>query len=67
MAYVDLLPGERRCPLVETGRACMRHIMDIDIYHEADQDKSAYSGGCSWHTAHYQDAATSGHRSTPGK
>ncbi|MCC7339098.1 MAG: glycosyltransferase [Pirellulaceae bacterium] len=39
-----------------------RHIMDIDIYH-TDQDKSAYSGGLFWHTAHYQDAATSGHRS----
>lgn len=39
-----------------------RHILDIDIYH-TDQDKSAYSGGLFWHTAHYQDAATSSHRS----
>jgi hypothetical protein len=39
-----------------------RHVMDIDIYH-TQEDKSAYSGGLFWHTAHYHDAATSSHRS----
>ena len=39
-----------------------RHVMDIDIYH-ANHDKSAYSGGLFWHTAHYHAAATCSHRS----
>ncbi len=39
-----------------------RHTMSIDIY-QTDQDKSAYNGGLFWHTAHYQAAGTSGHRS----
>ncbi len=39
-----------------------RHILDIDLYH-TDRDKSAYSGGLFWHTAHYHDAGTCTHRS----
>jgi hypothetical protein len=38
-----------------------RHTIDIDIYH-TDRDRSAYNGGLFWHTDHYQDAATSTHR-----
>jgi hypothetical protein len=38
-----------------------RHVMDIDIYHTAE-DRAAYSGGLFWHTDHYRDAATSTHR-----
>lgn len=39
-----------------------RHIVDVDIYH-APHDKSAYSGGLFWHTAHYHDAGAATHRS----
>jgi hypothetical protein len=39
-----------------------RHVIDIDIYHTA-QDKAAYNGGLFWHTDHYKDAATCTHRS----
>ncbi|MCP4189071.1 MAG: hypothetical protein GY768_00430 [Planctomycetaceae bacterium] len=39
-----------------------QHITDIDIYH-TNRDKAAYNGGMFWHTAHYQDAGTSTHRS----
>jgi hypothetical protein len=38
-----------------------RHVIDIDIYH-TDRDRPAYSGGMFWHTDHYRDAATVGHR-----
>lgn len=40
------------------------HVVDIDLYH-AGTDKSAYSGGPFWHTAHYVDAGRSTHRSYP--
>jgi hypothetical protein len=40
------------------------HVRDIDIYHTTG-DKSAYSGGLFWHTAHYVDAGRSSHRSYP--
>jgi hypothetical protein len=40
------------------------HVVDIDIYHTAN-DKSAYSGGLFWHTAHYVDGGRSTHRSYP--
>ncbi len=39
-----------------------RHMIDIDIYHTAE-DRAAYNGGLFWHTDHYKDAATSSHRS----
>jgi hypothetical protein len=38
-----------------------RHVLDIDIYH-TDRDRAAFNGGLFWHTDHYRDAATSGHR-----
>jgi YetA-like protein len=38
-----------------------RHAIDIDIYH-TECDRAAYNGGMFWHTDHYRDAATSGHR-----
>jgi len=38
------------------------HFVDIDIYH-TDEDRSAYNHGMFWHTDHFQDAATSTHRS----
>jgi hypothetical protein len=41
-----------------------RHVIDIDIYHTAD-DKAAYNGGLFWHTYHYGDADTSTHRTYP--
>lgn len=40
------------------------HVTHIDIYW-TDEDKSAYSGGMFWHTAHYVDAGRSTHRSYP--
>jgi len=43
-----------------------RHVIDIDIYHTAG-DKSAYNGGMFWHTVHYIDADTTGHRTYPAK
>lgn len=38
-----------------------RHTIDIDIYH-TQEDRAAYNGGLFWHTDHYKDAATCGHR-----
>lgn len=38
-----------------------RHVADIDIYH-TPFDKSSYSGGLFWHTAHYEQAWTATHR-----
>jgi hypothetical protein len=38
-----------------------RHVMDIDIYHTA-QDRAVFNGGLFWHTDHYVDAHTSTHR-----
>jgi len=38
-----------------------RHMIDIDIYHTGE-DRAAYNGGLFWHTDHYKDAATCGHR-----
>lgn len=38
-----------------------RHLRDIDVYHtRADRDE--WNGGLFWHTDHYLDAATVGHR-----
>jgi hypothetical protein len=44
--------------------ALATHVADIDIYH-TDRDKSAYNGGFFWHTYHYGEADTAGHRSYP--
>jgi hypothetical protein len=38
-----------------------RHMIDIDIYH-TNKDKAAYNHGLFWHTAHYEEAGTSTHR-----
>jgi hypothetical protein len=38
-----------------------RHTIDIDVYH-TQEDRAAYNGGLFWHTDHYKDAATCGHR-----
>ena len=46
----------------ELMRDLARHVIDIDIYHTAE-DKAAYNGGLFWHTDHYTDVATSTHRS----
>jgi hypothetical protein len=46
---------------VELFDPLARHVTDIDIYH-TDRDKAAYNGGLFWHTDHYRDAATCGHR-----
>jgi hypothetical protein len=54
-----LLTGDRRW--WELADPLARHVMDIDVYHTT-RDKSTYSGGLFWHTAHYLDAATSSHR-----
>jgi hypothetical protein len=54
-----LMSGDRRWWQLADPLA--RHVMDIDVYH-TDRDKSLYSGGLFWHTAHYLDAATSSHR-----
>jgi hypothetical protein len=54
-----LLTGDRRWWQLADQLA--RHVMDIDVYH-TEHDKSLYSGGLFWHTAHYLDAATCSHR-----
>lgn len=41
-----------------------RHVIDIDIYHTAE-DKAAYNGGLFWHTAHHTNAGRSTHRTYP--
>jgi len=46
----------------QLGRPLAEHIIDVDIYHTA-QDRSVYNGGLFWHTAHYRDAGTCSHRS----
>nr|WP_242464157.1 hypothetical protein [Thiococcus pfennigii] len=38
-----------------------QHTIDIDIYH-TQEDRAAYNGGMFWHTDHYKEAATCGHR-----
>jgi hypothetical protein len=38
-----------------------RHVMDIDIYHTA-QDRAVWNGGLFWHTDHYVDARLATHR-----
>jgi hypothetical protein len=40
------------------------HVADVDVYHTVE-DKAAYNGGLFWHTAHYQDAGRSTHRTYP--
>lgn len=37
------------------------HVVDVDIYHTGE-DRSEYSHGLFWHTAHYVDAGRSTHR-----
>jgi hypothetical protein len=54
-----LLTGDRRWWQLADPLA--RHVMDIDVYHTS-RDRTVYSGGLFWHTAHYLDAATSSHR-----
>ena len=44
------------------GGPLARHVMDIDIYHTAE-DRAAYNHGLFWHTDHYRDAGTATHRS----
>lgn len=51
--------GEHRWHALADNLA--RHVVDIDVYH-TEHDKSAYSGGMFWHTAHYLDADRSTHR-----
>lgn len=58
-AYQFLRTGDPRW--AELHRPLARHVMDIDIYHTTE-DKAAYNGGLFWFTDHYQDAATSTHR-----
>ena len=55
-----LLDGDARW--FELGDDLARHIRDIDVYH-TDRDRSEFNGGLFWHTDHYLDAATVGHRS----
>lgn len=38
-----------------------RHVRDIDIYH-TDDDRPEYNRGLLWHTEHYLDVETAGHR-----
>ncbi|MEQ9407826.1 MAG: hypothetical protein RIK87_08860 [Fuerstiella sp.] len=38
-----------------------RHVMDIDIYHTAE-DRACFNGGLFWHTDHFVDAQTCTHR-----
>jgi hypothetical protein len=52
--------GDRRW--CELAGPLARHVIDIDIYHTAE-DRPAYNGGLFWHTDHYRDAATATHRS----
>ena len=59
-----VLSGDRRW--WELADPLARHVIDIDIYH-TDFDKSAYSGGMFWHTAHYHDAGTCTHRTMSTK
>jgi hypothetical protein len=54
-----LRTGERRW--WELADPLARHVIDIDIYH-TDRDRPAYNGGMFWHTDHYRDAASAGHR-----
>ncbi len=49
---------------LDLHRDLARHVADIDVYH-TERDRSAYSGGMFWHTAHYVDAGRSTHRSYP--
>jgi hypothetical protein len=54
-----LRTGDRRC--FELMADLARHVIDIDIYHTAE-DRPAYNGGLFWHTDHYLDAGTATHR-----
>jgi hypothetical protein len=64
-----LRTGERRWRDVFEPLA--RHVIDIDIYHTAE-DRAAYNSGLFWFTDHYKTAGTCTHRSftkencTPG-
>ena len=46
---------------MELAHPLARHVIDIDIYHTAE-DRPAYSGGLFWFTDHYLHAQTSSHR-----
>jgi hypothetical protein len=54
-----LRSGDRRW--FELADDLARHVIDIDIYH-TQEDRPAYNGGLFWHTDHYTDAGTAGHR-----
>ncbi|PHR87931.1 MAG: hypothetical protein COA78_36860, partial [Blastopirellula sp.] len=54
-----LISGDHRWKQLADPLA--EHLLDIDIYH-SKHDKSGYSGGMFWHSAHYHDAGTSSHR-----
>ena len=54
-----LRTGDRRWRELMLDSA--RHLIDIDIYHTAE-DKAGFNGGMFWHTDHHQPAATSTHR-----
>jgi len=62
MALQGLRSGDGRW-MTASGELA-RHVIDIDVYHTA-ADKSAYNGGMFWHTVHYIDADTTGHRTYP--
>jgi hypothetical protein len=46
---------------MELAHPLARHVIDIDIYHTAE-DRPAYCGGLFWFTDHYLHAETSSHR-----
>lgn len=54
-----LLTGERQW--MQMADELARHVCDIDIYSTVE-DRAEYNGGLFWHTDHYVDAFTAGHR-----
>jgi hypothetical protein len=60
--YQFLSTGDRRWWTLM--RDLSAHVVDIDIYHTT-RDKAAYNHGLFWHTYHYGDADTAGHRTYP--
>ena len=54
-----LKTGDRRW--WDLAEPLAKHVMDIDIYHTT-LDKDEYNHGLFWHTDHYVDAKTAGHR-----
>lgn len=47
---------------LELAQDLAQHVMDIDFYN-TERDKAEYNLGLFWHTDHYLEAFTSGHRS----